>query len=132
MHRATGAGNGHPPGPDFSGPVPPSRGEQSARSRSYDRFRGSAASRGYGAGWARLARQVRREEPLCRDPFGIHRSAGSGAASECVDHIVPRRECLARGLEPEARDNLQALCKRCHDRKTATEDGGFGHRKKAT
>ncbi|WP_304879789.1 HNH endonuclease [uncultured Parasutterella sp.] len=23
--------------------------------------------------------------------------------------------------------NWQALCKRCHDRKTAAEDGGFGN-----
>jgi 5-methylcytosine-specific restriction protein A len=26
--------------------------------------------------------------------------------------------------------NWQPLCKECHDRKTATEDGGFGHYKK--
>ena len=25
--------------------------------------------------------------------------------------------------------NLQALCKRCHSRKTAKEDGGFGNKK---
>ncbi|WIH86292.1 HNH endonuclease [Brachyspira pilosicoli] len=26
--------------------------------------------------------------------------------------------------------NLQALCKRCHSRKTAKEDGAFGNKKK--
>ena len=27
-------------------------------------------------------------------------------------------------------NNLQSLCKSCHSRKTALEDGGFGHRRK--
>ena len=28
------------------------------------------------------------------------------------------------------KNNLQALCKRCHSRKTAKEDGAFGNKKK--
>ena len=42
-----------------------------------------------------------------------------------VDHIVPHRGD-ARLLYDE--NNLQSLCKSCHSRKTATEDGGFGNR----
>lgn len=41
--------------------------------------------------------------------------------AEVVDHITP---LTAGGTNDES--NLQALCKQCHDRKTATEDGGFG------
>jgi len=42
------------------------------------------------------------------------------AAAE-VDHILPLRQ----GGTNDA-NNLQALCKSCHSRKTATEDGAFG------
>lgn len=43
--------------------------------------------------------------------------------SAVVDHIKPHR-----GIWELFRDtnNLQGLCKHCHDEKTAREDGGFG------
>jgi 5-methylcytosine-specific restriction protein A len=28
-------------------------------------------------------------------------------------------------------DNLQGMCRQCHSRKTATHDGGFGHKRPA-
>jgi 5-methylcytosine-specific restriction protein A len=37
-----------------------------------------------------------------------------------VDHIVPHRGDERLAFD---RDNLQGLCKSCHDRKTATENG---------
>jgi 5-methylcytosine-specific restriction protein A len=40
-----------------------------------------------------------------------------------TDHIVPHRGDPALLWDPA---NLQALCARCHNRKTALEDGGFG------
>ena len=40
-----------------------------------------------------------------------------------VDHVIPHHGSSALFFD---RANLQALCKRCHDRKTAREDGGFG------
>jgi 5-methylcytosine-specific restriction protein A len=43
-----------------------------------------------------------------------------------VDHVRPHHG-EADLFYDEA--NLQALCKRCHDRKTAREDGGFGRRR---
>lgn len=62
--------------------------------------------------WPPLRNQVRSEEPRCR--------TGCGALTSVVDHIVPHR-----GDEQLAFDraNLQGLCKPCHDRKTAIENG---------
>lgn len=44
-----------------------------------------------------------------------------------VDHITPHKG--DRGLFWD-RNNWQALCKTCHDTKTAAEDGGFGNKVK--
>jgi 5-methylcytosine-specific restriction protein A len=52
---------------------------------------------------------VRAEEPICR-----HCQIN---ASQMVDHIV----ALADGGTRLDRSNLQALCLRCHARKTAAE-----------
>ena len=70
---------------------------------------GSASSRGYGAAWLRMRRVVLREEPRCRR---------CGAPARHVDHIIPR----SRGGSEE-RSNLQALCRECHDGKSAYERG---------
>jgi 5-methylcytosine-specific restriction protein A len=53
-------------------------------------------------------------EPLCR----ICRRGGQAMAATEVDHIVPR----SRGGSDTWR-NLQSLCKPCHSRKTAREEG---------
>jgi 5-methylcytosine-specific restriction endonuclease McrA len=42
-----------------------------------------------------------------------------------VDHIRPRAD---GGTDEEW--NLQTLCFRCHSRKTAAADNGFGNRRK--
>lgn len=44
-------------------------------------------------------------------------------AASVVDHIVPHKGDQKLFWR---RSNWQSLCKRCHDVKTATEDGGFG------
>lgn len=41
-----------------------------------------------------------------------------------VDHVIPHRGDKALFWDS---DNWQPLCKPCHDRKTAAQDGGFGH-----
>ena len=42
-----------------------------------------------------------------------------------VDHIIPHKGDMDIFWDE---DNWQPLCKRCHDQKTATENGGFGNR----
>ncbi len=79
----------------------------------------SAHRRGYGRRWEKLARCFLAANPLCVDPFGDH--AGRVVPAECVDHIVPR----ARGGTDDL-SNLQALCARCHSKKTCKYDGGLG------
>lgn len=68
--------------------------------------------RDYGVRHEGLRRRVLREEPTCR-ACGRERSA-------VADHVVP----LCAGGRTE-RSNMQGLCARCHNRKTARENG-FG------
>jgi 5-methylcytosine-specific restriction protein A len=49
---------------------------------------------------------------------------GCGYAATIVDHRKPHRGDAALMY---AWDNLEALTKPCHDRKTASRDGGFGN-----
>ncbi len=89
--------------------------------REFDRRRGSAASRGYGARWRRASKEFLKRNPLCVrcqeddivEPATI------------VDHKVPHRGDQQLFWNKR---NWQPLCKQHHDRKTATEDGGFGRR----
>lgn len=46
--------------------------------------------------------------------------------STIADHIIPHKGNWDLFTDFK---NLQGLCKECHDRKTASEDGGFGHYK---
>ena len=64
-------------------------------------------------GFTVLPNQLLRE-PWCRECArrGIHTRA------TVVDHIQPHRGNWTRFID---RDNLQSLCKSCHDRKTALE-----------
>lgn len=63
------------------------------------------------AQWRKLAAMVRREEPLCRECTKRDRTT----ATAVVDHIVPHRGNRELFFD---RDNLQGLCKECHDFKT--------------
>ncbi|MCX4686775.1 HNH endonuclease [Kitasatospora purpeofusca] len=65
--------------------------------------------------WPLLRDWVFSEEPLC--------AAGCGAPATVVDHIRPHRGDEALAFD---RDNLQAMCKSCHDAKTARETGFAG------
>ena len=78
-----------------------------------DRWRGSAASRGYDAAWQKLRLKVLDDEPLCR--FCM-KAARVEPATE-VDHIVPIALDWSRRLD---RMNLRPLCKPCHSRLTAS------------
>lgn len=83
--------------------------------------RPSSAARGYGARWQKVRDHFLRAHPLCVDPFREH--AGGPVAAQVVDHRIPHRGDQALFWNAE---NWQPLCKRCHDRKTAVEDGAFG------
>ena len=88
-------------------------------------MRGTAASRGYGHRWQKAREGFLRAHPLC----ARHEARGEVVAAEVVDHIVPHKGDLSLFWN---RSNWQPLCKRCHDIKTACEDGGFGRRVKAS
>jgi len=52
------------------------------------------------------------------------RCAACGERATAVDHVKAWRGDRRLFL---ARDNLQSLCRSCHSKKTASEDGGFGN-----
>lgn len=64
--------------------------------------------------WRSARFAVLREEPLCRHCARI----GYTKRAECVDHIVP----ISKGGAEYDRDNLQALCISCHNRKTRLDN----------
>lgn len=57
--------------------------------------------------------------PVCADPYQDH--AGEVVTATEVDHIIPKRKGGKDRWE-----NLQSLCKACHSKKTAIEDGRWG------
>jgi len=84
-----------------------------------DKDRGTSAQRGYGYKWQQLRARYLVSHPLCLEC----KKAGLVKIAEVVDHIVPHKGDMALFWDS---DNWQPLCKPCHDRKTATEDGGWG------
>ena len=90
-----------------------------ATRRQQDERRGSPASRGYDGRWRKARALYLSQHPLCAEC----QRHGRTVAASVVDHIKPHKG--NRTLFWDER-NWQALCKRCHDAKTAREDGGFG------
>lgn len=74
------------------------------------RKRESAHARGYDRKWRRVRAHYLRKSPVCEHCGDV--------ASE-VDHITP----LADG-GTHRHDNLRALCKPCHSRRTAADHRG--------
>ena len=85
----------------------------------YDSRRGSSTARGYGYRWQKIRKMQLINEPFCANIFGDHGDVLVMATE--VDHIKPKEK--GGGDEP---GNLQSLCKRCHSKKTAVEDGRWG------
>lgn len=74
-------------------------------------------------GWARIRATVARDaDYICQECFGP--APVKGAGSVC-DHIKPAAEGGTDDMS-----NLQWLCKRCSDRKTAREANRFKPQKK--
>lgn len=91
----------------------------SERRKQLDAARGSAHERGYNYRWIKARATFLRRDPLCRRC----KDAGVITAATVVDHVIPHK-----GDQDVFWDtsNWQPLCKACHDKKTAIEDGGFG------
>lgn len=87
--------------------------------RQTDKRRGTSAQRGYGYRWQQYREVFIAEHPLCEECT----KQGIVSATFAVDHIVPHKGDEKLFWDP---NNHQGLCEGCHNRKTATEDGGFG------
>lgn len=91
----------------------------------------SRQSRGYGAAWDRICKVVlKRDFGLCQPC----RRRGLVTIAKEVDHIVSKaRAAVLRWSQVhiDAESNLQAICKRCHEAKTAEEQGKTRRVKKA-
>ena len=83
-------------------------------------YRGNSAKRGYGYKWRKA-----REDYLSHNPLCIRCEVDDKTtAATVVDHIIPHKGDWSKFWN---RKNWQPLCKPCHDKKTASEDGGFGN-----
>jgi 5-methylcytosine-specific restriction protein A len=80
--------------------------------RAYDKLRPNSAARGYGRRWREYRKSFLMSNPLCASCL----SAGLTVPATVIDHIVPHRGDMRLFWD---KSNHQALCKRCHDRKTA-------------
>ena len=85
----------------------------------YNKSRGSAASQGYDGRWRRVRKRYLARHPLCV----FCRQAGRITPATVVDHIKPHKGDRVLFWDES---NWQALCKPCHDAKTAREDGRWG------
>ena len=85
------------------------------RSTELSRFApGNSSPRKRGRAWVALRSSVLRYRPLCV----VCESKGKVARAKEVDHIIP----LHKG-GTDAYENLQGLCKDCHDEKTRSDCG---------
>ena len=75
------------------------RGLCAGHARAYERRRGTAAERGYGAAWRVLRRRILARDPICRD------ESDCSEPSVEVDHIQPK---ILGGDDDPA--NLRGLC----------------------
>ena len=87
--------------------------EQRRRAYNATHARGSAV---YGRRWQKLRNAYLATHPLCE--------CGCDHPATVVDHRVPHNG--DDGLM-YSWNNLMAMTRACHDRKTATRDGGFGN-----
>ncbi len=88
--------------------------------KKYNRFRRDEFSKRFynSHEWQRLRKQKLAINPLCEHC----EREGKVTPATVVDHIVPIKE----GGAALDINNLQSLCKCCHDSKTAREDGHWG------
>ena len=98
-------------------------GRCEAHKQVVERQRGSAHQRGYTSRWAAYSKARLRTHPLCECP-DCQAGALRVRAATVTDHIVPHKGDMHLFWDKK---NHRSMAKECHDRKTATEDGGFGN-----
>lgn len=81
--------------------------------------RPSPARRGYDRRWRKASKLFLASHPLCHEC----EARGVVKAATVVDHNKPHQGDEVLFWDES---NWRAKCKECHDRKTATYDGGFG------
>lgn len=92
-----------------------------AKRQESDAQRGSSTQRGYGYRWQKTSKAFLRAHPLCQCD-DCKEGELRLLPSQVVDHTIPHRGDMKLFWDP---NNWKAMNKRCHDRKTAREDGGF-------
>lgn len=96
-------------------PTLPSQHESAPRAPRHS-TRESAEARGYNYRWHKVRSQFLLHHPLC-----VHcKAEGRTTAANEVDHIKPHKGDYHLFWDS---GNWQALCKSCHSRKTALENG---------
>lgn len=90
-----------------------------ARDQELQRKRKGSTERGYNYKWQKESKAFLKRNPLCEEC----KQRGLVTLAEVVDHIQPHKGDQKLFWN---HDNWQALCKRCHDSKTAREDGRWG------
>lgn len=94
-----------------------------AARKEVDSRRESSTKRGYGYKWQKARAQFLIEHPLCQCPE-CQEGKVRLLKAEVVDHIIPHKGDEVLFWD---RNNWQSMTKDCHDKKTASEDGGFGN-----
>jgi 5-methylcytosine-specific restriction protein A len=89
------------------------------KTKQYEQNRNTEWQHLYGSKWQHARKSFLSQHPLCAECL----KGGTTKAANVVDHIIPHKGNINIFWNVS---NWQSLCKRCHDKKTATE-GAFGN-----
>jgi|TARA_Y100000310_G_C20463516_1_gene706470 5-methylcytosine-specific restriction protein A len=95
--------------------------EERKRKAEFDKTRPTAHQRGYDSRWRKYRKIFLNKFPFCQ----YHLKNSEYVQATVVDHIIPHKMDKVLFWKES---NHQALCKSCHDSKTAREDSRFGGR----
>ena len=82
--------------------------KEKARTRQYDKQRGTTAQRGYDSRWNRVRALYIKRNPICENCI----NEGRTNKAEEVHHIIP----IKQGGAKYSFDNLMSLCRTCHNK----------------